>query len=556
MRALIIYFALCLVTLNIKAQEVDEKYARKIAENYFDRNVPDSIKNRYNMAVHNAIGSKLKVKDTKLKTFKGKPSYYINNFEGGGWALVSADRKTGPIIAYSENGSYDTLTLPQVMKDWMAQYDTIIEIRSKLDTVMETKNIKWKDLENGTSRLKQAYQSGDYLVKSAWHQDDPYNRQVTHSTAVCGICPAGCVCIAVSQIVNYWGFATGDKADYEFWNMPNVLYSNSPLPQIDATSYMVKIIGDDKLESDYCDGGCQTSAWVVTPPWPFSGWDDPAAGDVLYDLGYYPYTMEYHDCTWYTYNGWLNLLKGEIDAKRPILYRYVGKHAFICDGYNNSNGNLHFNMGWGGTSANWWSDYEDLNVWGQDYTDMGKHACIVGILPDISTDRTLSATLNSGYNKTWQVKNNLIANTFIVNSGAKCQLVGGNSVSLKPGFWAKPGSRLTVKAYVKGPVLGNYKSAIVSDGVVKPIDNQKIAGKINPVVYPNPAYGEATFDATIQGKGQYQVFDFNGKIVLSGSISSQRTLIDFQNVPQGLYMLRAYFNNQYYLFKIINQKFQ
>lgn len=549
MKQVIIYFLLCLITIGVKAQEVDAQLARKVAENYFDRETHDSIKANHRLITGKGQREKLQVERIALKKFKEQPSYYINNLEGGGWVLVSADKKTGPVIAYSENGSYDTLTLPQVMKDWMAQYDTIIEKRRQLDTVFIEKEAKWKNLEKETSRLKQAYQPGEYLVKSFWDQGWPYNSQVTHSTTECGTCPAGCVCIAVSQIVNYWGFAVGNKADYEFWHMPNVLGSNQT--EIIATAYMIKVIGDDKLESDYCDGGCQTSHPVTTNI--FSS--TPGVGDVFDNLGYYPYTMEYHDCSWYTYNGWLDLIKGEIDAKRPVYYRYIGVHSFICDGYNDSNGNLHFNMGWGSYYKDAWYDYEDLNIGGLDFTDMGKHACIVGILPDITTDKTLSTTLNSGDNKTWQVKNNMVATTVTINPGAKCQLVGGNSVSLQPGFWAKPGSSLTAKAYVKGPILGNYKSALASNNnnLVTTI-NKNVVETTKLTVFPNPSYGQVTLSAPLDGKGYYQLFDFNGKVLTSGTIVSKTTNIGLQNIPQGLYMLRVLYNNQYSLFQIINQK--
>ena len=47
---------------------------------------------------------------------------------------------------------------------------------------------------------------------------------------------------------------------------------------------------------------------------------------------------------------WLTLLKTELNAGRPMLYRGQsdgGGHAFICDGYD-PNDYLHFNWGWSG----------------------------------------------------------------------------------------------------------------------------------------------------------------------------------------------------------------
>src|SRR5690606_15418758 len=42
----------------------------------------------------------------------------------------------------------------------------------------------------------------------------------------------------------------------------------------------------------------------------------------------------------YNESQWINLLKTELDASRPILYAGFGSgggHAFVCDGYDNNN---------------------------------------------------------------------------------------------------------------------------------------------------------------------------------------------------------------------------
>lgn len=52
----------------------------------------------------------------------------------------------------------------------------------------------------------------------------------------------------------------------------------------------------------------------------------------------------------YTNTNWINLLKTELNARRPIIYAGFGNdggHAFVCDGYDTNN-YFHFNWGWGG----------------------------------------------------------------------------------------------------------------------------------------------------------------------------------------------------------------
>ena len=59
----------------------------------------------------------------------------------------------------------------------------------------------------------------------------------------------------------------------------------------------------------------------------------------------------------YSDSQWKNLLKGELDAGRPMQYAGTGSgggHSFVCDGYDN-NEFFHFNWGWGGSSDGYFS---------------------------------------------------------------------------------------------------------------------------------------------------------------------------------------------------------
>ena len=48
-----------------------------------------------------------------------------------------------------------------------------------------------------------------------------------------------------------------------------------------------------------------------------------------------------------------NLLKSELDARHPVYYSGSGTdggHAWVCDGYRNSDSKFHMNWGWSGVS--------------------------------------------------------------------------------------------------------------------------------------------------------------------------------------------------------------
>jgi hypothetical protein len=558
MRTIIIYFLLCLITLSTKAQDVDEKTARKVAENYFDRNVHDSIKSKYRNDVKKAAGVKLNVKKTDLKTFKGNPSYYINNLEGGGWVLVSADKKTGPVIAYSEFGYYDPDSVPEVITDWMAQYDTTIFKRRKItvDTVIEKKNKKWKQYENENKfSVKSSGEWPSYLIQSTWHQFPYYNNMIDHfSTYNDGNypagtrCPAGCSSIAISQIVRYYGYASGNSADFAFWNMPDDLNTNSTQEEKNAVCYMIKTIGTDHLQTIYCRDGYLKSSANRTKA-------------TFEELGYHiDDLVEMH--WYYTYNDWLAMLRTSLNAGHPIIYRYNDgniAHEFICDGYNSNGNNLHFNLGYENVLCNLiWVDFEDLDLreyYEADYSDITWHEFYRGIYPIISNIITINGTtINTNENKTWQANFNLIANSLTINPGARCNLIAGDNVLLNPGFWVKPGSNFTARAYTSDNIVfaESQKAEATNISNKQKIFANESLNNVNIEVFPNPCTNYITISFNKIGHNFYQLVNLYDEKVLSGSFSLLMNYVNVQNVPKGTYILKIYSDHYCKNFKIIH----
>ena len=75
-----------------------------------------------------------------------------------------------------------------------------------------------------------------------------------------------------------------------------------------------------------------------------------AANNALMTYFKYKNTLHFEEMDNYTAAEWSAMLRADLDANRPIIYKgrdVSGGHSFICDGYNTS-GQFHFNWGWGG----------------------------------------------------------------------------------------------------------------------------------------------------------------------------------------------------------------
>ena len=98
---------------------------------------------------------------------------------------------------------------------------------------------------------------------------------------------------------------------------------------------------------------------------------------------YFKYNCQEIHKSDYTNSNWIALMKTEIDNHRPVIYSGnslgSGGHAFVLDGYNNSN-QFHFNWGWGGTNDGFFA-IGSLNPMGSDGFD-SNNCAIIGITPN------------------------------------------------------------------------------------------------------------------------------------------------------------------------------
>jgi hypothetical protein len=74
------------------ARPVDIETAKKVAQNFM------SIRQ----------DSRRAILDVVVERFEGQNSFYVVNFVGGSWVMVSADDLAVPVLSYSYDGIYRT----------------------------------------------------------------------------------------------------------------------------------------------------------------------------------------------------------------------------------------------------------------------------------------------------------------------------------------------------------------------------------------------------------------------------------------------------------------
>lgn len=371
------------------AKQIDEKIAKQVGQNF--------LKTRTNsQTLKNANDFELVYKSTSnsvnsLASLQTITYFYVFNASLSGFVIVSGDDNVLPILGYSDQGLFDPNNLPQNVLKWFEGYKS--EIRSIIEqNIQPTNQIvgEWQSLisgDNDNSSTK-AKASVNPLMQTKWNQSPYYN----------ALCPSnsvtGCVATAMAQIMKYWNYpATGSgfhsynhntygtlsanfgSTSYQWGSMPNTV--NSTNNAVATLMYQVGV----SVDMDYSPQS--SGAYVISASSPVTHCSEYALKT------YFGYKNSLQGIQRVDYNQtqWLNLIKKEIDASRPILYAGFGNgggHCFVADGYDNSD-YIHFNWGWGGS----YDGYFQINALNPSGTGTGGgsggynsgHQAVIGIEP-------------------------------------------------------------------------------------------------------------------------------------------------------------------------------
>ena len=603
-----IILALVLFRTFVFCQPADLETAKKIAVKAFQSKYQNgyNIKDRHiDINIPN-----VKIANSFTKKYNGHDSYHVINFSGGGWIVIAAHKAVNPIIAHSPEGFISENASPEF--NYLMDFFNVKIDKAYNNKINSNLQYKWDSIGtlniqyNKPSSLKDfvvtttSGATGFYLMSTKWSQfvanDNlyiknfnntadmvDYNNQSAYNyyapSQSCttsiggknvplteGKAVAGCGPVATAQILKYWGYAQGDEADFDWWNMPDevLYYSNYPTKnssytnQSHAVSYLIQTIGDAK----HCNAiyGCgETDSYI--------------SNSIFTNFGYKSTTITSGSISSTTTKADLiTILKNELDLKRPVLYSAGGTaltginkgilwgHIFVCDGYLSDN-TFHFNLGWGG-DCNGFYDCTDLLFTVANKTQMEINLGIswtIGIQPDWQTSETIAASTIGASplttNETWQASTIVAGSStntaFVIPSGDNGRLVGAQSVQLLPGFYAQSGSTFLGRTYLNN--TGGLKEYI--DTMNEPASTTNESGEIAIVdntaltidAYPNPIInGNLTVSASkaITGKVVIELYDLLGVKVFSSTedgLSSKQ--ISFGSFAKGIYLLKISYNN-------------
>ena len=365
----IITLALALIfSVNLVfSSPVDTATAKKVALNFWKQNnAGPTVKGKTLRFQRETPDFRLLPTDTLFSGF-----YIFNAVNGKGFVIVSANDNAIPILGYSMDKSFQVENMPPNLKDWLNGYEQQIQRADMVRCSDETRK-EWGRLLAGEPLPVKSTTNVTPLLSTHWDQIWPYNLSCPYDYDADDNTYTGCVATSMAQVLKYWeypqigvGSHTYTDPNYGIqsvnfetgiaWNEMLNDYSTSSsytLMQASAISSLMYMCGVS-VDMNYGVAPSGSSAFVIDNNIP----SFPCAENALKDFfDYNPSLRGISRTGNYTDSQWINILKNELDSGRVIIYSGSGSegHAFVCDGYSNSN-NFHFNWGWSGSCDGYYS---------------------------------------------------------------------------------------------------------------------------------------------------------------------------------------------------------
>ena len=270
------------------------------------------------------------------QTHKNQTAFYVINYNEGGFAVIAADNRMSPILAYSETGNFSSTPseiIPPI-KDWIeAEKEQVQYVKDNNIAQTEKNKLLWfkilnNEIEvlikqkssNSTSKINPidpTYCPDTSITKgplttTIWGQYYGYNNLVTVDCTPtyenAGKAYTGCVATAMAQIMRYFQ----KPNTYNWANMPNDGSGSY------ATTDIQSLMRDAGLAVHMIYGCIESGASA-----------DAIAPALKNTFGYSNAS--------FTTNYDYNIITNNIDSNKPVILCGSGSnggHAWVCDGYN------------------------------------------------------------------------------------------------------------------------------------------------------------------------------------------------------------------------------
>ncbi len=284
--------------LEVNKNEVSENEAKAIAQNILwseDLNNDQGIlKTR---STPNASSKEIE-SILAAPTDNNQIAFYIITYKGGGFLILAGDKRSNPILAFSENNTFplNNNIYPSGLVDCLLGYkENIEDLKSNNININDTISRMWNYLQNHKTDITEYFGTSPNQTRNIkpddpeatkepidkklplqtkWGQGCGYNTLLDNidcSGLPCGKPYTGCVATAMAQIMRYYKYPT----NYNWQNMPNTWGNNE-------IATLMKDIGASVYMKYKCNGSSADTEKTVANAFKKFGYSNAAYKDYTF----------------------------------------------------------------------------------------------------------------------------------------------------------------------------------------------------------------------------------------------------------------------------------
>lgn len=344
---------------------INSKTASEVAKNfYFQRIIQFQNLEYQNIIIESEFQIK---KDNQV-------AIYIFNIKNHGFIMISGDDAAIPVIAYDFENQYSTENQSPAFIDWIEVYAKQIQEIWK-NNLQSDRHIDslWNSFKEVNSHKFTSFNGKTQapLLISNWDQGAKYNAQCpADQFGPGGHAYAGCVAVAMAQIMYYYKYPSQGNSSYSFYDQNyGLLSANFGNTNYKWNEMANQMPTDGNFEIAQLLYHCGVSVDMNYTASGSGAWSNNVVS-ALKDYFYYDNSITIENKSSYTDSQWSTMIINNLDNKIPLYYHGYpaaggAGHAFNLDGYQ-GNDYFHFNWGWSG-SYNGYFYLNNLNPGNYDF---------------------------------------------------------------------------------------------------------------------------------------------------------------------------------------------
>lgn len=364
MKKIVISFLLCLIAvITATAGPVSLEQAQAIALRSIN-SVQMNVKGGARPGSAKLTLAMTMTADGAAASATSAPLYYVfNKGADGGFVIVAGDDRMRPVLAYTDEGSFELDKLNPAVQWWL---DAIGQVAAEVVAGNRTPAQAVPTRASSASAVEP-------LIRTEWDQTAPYNNFCPDDPAHGGKSLTGCVATAMAQIFYYLKYPTAGKGEVSYSSRTHGIAISENLADYTFDYDKMELTYDADATGEAADAVAELMyACGVAVGMDYCA---GASGSHLTVHHLVDHFGLYESCKslrrqFATTDDWESTIIGELSAGRPVFYSAqsgaYGGHAFICDGYD-GDGLFHINWGWNGY-LNGYFDLMSLDCYDQPGT--------------------------------------------------------------------------------------------------------------------------------------------------------------------------------------------